>query len=393
MIASVLLSVTGASAETKQYDTGATDTEVKVGQTMPFSGPLSSYATIGKLQSAYVRMLNERGGINGRRITIQSLDDGYSPPKTIEQIRRLVENDGVLFTFMTMGTGPNNAIHKYMNNKKVPMLFVTSGAAKWNDRESYPWTTGWTRPYKKEAFELARFVLRTVKDPRIAILRQNDDLGRDFVDGFLEGLGADAEKLILKEVSYQVSDPTIDSQIVQLKTTGANVFFDVAVSKFAAQAIRKLSDIEWKPLHLLVSNSSSISGTLAVAGLEKSKGIVSSLTYKDPNDPQWASDRGVKDYLEFLRRYYPDGDVGDAFNALGYCGGGLLAYIVEKSGDQLTRANVMKVATTIDNLELPMLLPGVTVTTNSYQHTALSKGRLAEFDGTKWVLLTDERSQ
>jgi branched-chain amino acid transport system substrate-binding protein len=377
----------------KKYDTGASDTEIKIGQTMPYSGPLSSYSTIGKTEAAYFRMINESGGVNGRKITFLSEDDGYSPPKTVEQIRKLVEGDEVLATFNTMGTPTNSAIHKYMNMKKVPMLFVATGASKWNDPKEFPWTMGWPESYKKEGVEFASYLRRQVANPRIAILSQNDDLGKDFVAGFREGLGADADKLIIKELTYQPSDPTIDSQIVSLKASGANVFFDVAVSKFAAQAIRKSLEIEWHPLHLLISNSNSISGTMAVAGAEASKNIVSTLTYKDVNDDQWRSDSSVAEYLSFMKRYYPEGNIADSFNVYGYSAAQLLVQVLKQCGDDLTRANVMRQAANLRNVRLPMLLPGIVIDTSADDYAVLAQSRLARFDGERWVLMDESAAK
>jgi ABC-type branched-subunit amino acid transport system substrate-binding protein len=371
----------------KKYDAGASDTEIKIGQTMPYSGPLSSYATIGRIEAAYFRMINENGGINGRKINFLSEDDGYSPPKTVEQIRKLVEGDEVLATFNTMGTPTNSAIQKYMNIKKVPMLFVATGASKWNDPKQFPWTMGWPESYKKEGMEFATYLRRQVANPRIAILSQNDDLGKDFVAGFREGLGADADKLIVKELTYQPSDPTIDSQIVTLKASGANVFFDVAVSKFAAQAIRKSHEIEWHPLHLLISNSNSISGTMAVAGAEASKDIVSTLTYKDVNDDQWRSDPSVVEYLAFMKHFYPEGTIADSFNVYGYSAAQLLVKVLAQCGDDLTHANVMRQAANLRDVRLPMLLPGIVINTSADDYAVLAQSRLARFDGERWVLI------
>jgi branched-chain amino acid transport system substrate-binding protein len=354
---------------------------------MPYSGPLSSYSTIGKIEAAYFRMVNENGGLNGRQIKFLSEDDAYSPPKTVEQIRKMVEGDEVLATFNTMGTPTNSAIHKYMNSKKVPMLFVATGASKWNDPKNYPWTMGWPESYKQEGKEFALFLRRQVADPRIAILSQNDDLGKDFVAGFREGLGEDASKLIVKELTYQPSDPTIESQIVTLKASGANVFFDVAVSKFAAQAIRKAYEIEWHPLHLLISNSNSISGTMAVAGADASKGVISPLTYKDVNDDQWRSDQSVADYRSFMKRYYPEGNIADSFNVYGYSAAQLLVQVLKQCGDDLTRANVMRQAASLKDVRLPMLLPGIVINTSADDYAVLAQSRLARFDGDRWVLI------
>jgi ABC-type branched-subunit amino acid transport system substrate-binding protein len=377
----------------KKYDTGASDTEIKIGQTMPYSGPLSSYGTIGKLQSAYFKMLNEKGGIGGRKINFISVDDAYSPPKTVEQIRRLVESDGVLLTFNTMGTPTNSAIHKYMNNNKVPMLFVAAGASKWNDPKRFPWTMGWPQSYREEGKEFARYVLRTVSDPKIAILSQNDDLGKDFVAGFKEELGAKAEKLIVKELTYQPADPTIESQIVTLQSSGANVFFDVAVSKFAAQAIRKAHELSWHPLHLLISNSSSIAGTMAVAGLDASRGIVTSLTYKDVEDDQWKKAPDVIEYLAFMKKEYPEGNVSDLFNAYAYAAAHIMQRVLEQCGDDLTRENVMRQAASLKNVALPMLLPGIVVNTSADDYAVLKDSRLAQFDGQRWAIIDGEKGR
>jgi branched-chain amino acid transport system substrate-binding protein len=396
---SIILAVGLAIATTsptfaqKKYDAGASDTEIKIGQTMPYSGPLSSYSTIGKLESAYFKMLNDMGGIRGRKINFISVDDAYSPPKTVEQIRRLVESDGVLLTFNTMGTPTNSAIQKYMNINKVPMLFVAAGASKWNDPKSFPWTMGWPQSYREEGQQFARYILRTVSDPKIAILSQNDDLGKDFVAGFKEALGEKADKLIVKELTYQPADPTIESQLVTLQASGANVFFDVAVSKFAAQAIRKAREISWRPLHLLISNSSSIAGTMAVAGLEASKDIVTSITYKDVEDDQWKKDADVIEYLDFMKKEYPGGDVADLFNAYGYAAAHLMQKVLEQCGDDLTRENVMREAANLRDVKLPMLLPGIVINTSAVDYAVLKQSRLARFDGKRWAIIEDDKSQ
>jgi branched-chain amino acid transport system substrate-binding protein len=396
---SIILAVGLAIATTsptfaqKKYDAGASDTEIKIGQTMPYSGPLSSYSTIGKLESAYFKMLNDMGGIRGRKINFISVDDAYSPPKTVEQIRRLVESDGVLLTFNTMGTPTNSAIQKYMNINKVPMLFVAAGASKWNDPKSFPWTMGWPQSYREEGQQFARYILRTVSDPKIAILSQNDDLGKDFVAGFKEALGEKADKLIVKELTYQPADPTIESQLVTLQASGANVFFDVAVSKFAAQAIRKAREISWRPLHLLISNSSSIAGTMAVAGLEASKDIVTSITYKDVEDDQWKKDADVIEYLDFMKKEYPGGDVADLFNAYGYAAAHLMQKVLEQCGDDLTRENVMREAANLRDVKLPMLLPGIVINTSADDYAVLKQSRLARFDGKRWAIIEDDKGQ
>lgn len=376
-----------------KYDKGASDTEIKIGQTMPYSGPLSSYGTIGRLQSAYFKMLNDKGGIRGRKINLVSVDDAYSPPKTVEQIRRLVESEGVLLTFSTMGTPTNSAIHKYMNTNKIPMLFVAAGASKWNDPKNFPWTMGWPQSYREEGQQFARYVLRTVPDPKIAILSQNDDLGKDFVSGFKEELGAKSDRLIVKELTYQPADPTVESQIVTLQASGANVFFDVAVSKFAAQAIRKAHELSWRPLHLLISNSSSIAGTMAVAGLDASQNIVTSITYKDVEDDQWKKDADVTAYLDFMKKNYPGGDVADLFNAYAYASAHVMQKVLEQCGDDLTRENVMRQAANLKDVKLPMLLPGIVINTSPDDYAVLKQSRLARFDGKRWAVIEDDKSQ
>jgi ABC-type branched-subunit amino acid transport system substrate-binding protein len=393
LAAGLAIAVAEPASAQKKYDPGASDTEIKIGQTMPYSGPLSSYSTIGKLEGAYFRMLNESGGIGGRKINFISVDDAYSPPKTVEQIRRLVESDGVLFTFNTMGTPTNSAIQKYMNINKVPMLFVAAGASKWNDPQHFPWTMGWPQSYREEGQQFARYVLRTVADPKIAILSQNDDLGKDFVAGFKGELGEKADKLIVKELTYQPSDPTIESQVVTLQASGANVFFDVAVSKFAAQAIRKAHELSWRPLHLLISNSSSIAGTMAVAGLEASKDIVTSITYKDVEDDQWKKDPDVAEYLEFMKKEYSGGDVTDLFNAYAYAAVHIMQKVLEQCGDDLTRENVMRQAANLKDVKLPMLLPGIVINTSADDYAVLKQSRLARFDGKRWTMIEDDKSQ
>jgi branched-chain amino acid transport system substrate-binding protein len=387
------IAATSPTLAQKKYDAGASDTEIKIGQTMPYSGPLSSYSTIGKLENAYFKMLNDKGGIRGRKINFISLDDAYSPPKTVEQIRRLVESDGVLLTFNTMGTPTNSAIQKYMNIHKVPMLFVAAGASKWNDPKNFPWTMGWPQSYREEGQQFARYVLRTVADPKIAILSQNDDLGKDFVAGFKEALGEKADKLIVKELTYQPADPTIESQVVTLQASGANVFFDVAVSKFAAQAIRKAHELSWRPLHLLISNSSSIAGTMAVAGLEASKDIVTSITYKDVEDDQWKKDIDVVEYLEFMKKEYPSGDVTDLFNAYGYAAAHLMQKVLDQCGGDLTRENVMREAANLKDVKLPMLLPGILINTSADDYAVLKQSRLARFEGKRWTMIEDDKGQ
>jgi branched-chain amino acid transport system substrate-binding protein len=369
----------------KSYGPGVSDTEIKLGQTMPYSGPASSYSTIGKAEAAYFAMINRHGGVNGRKITLISLDDGYSPPKTVEQTRRLVEQEGVLADFNPLGTPPNSAIQKYLNEHRVPQLFVATGATKWGDPQHFPWTMGWQPTYQTEGHIFARYILDHVPDARIGVLYQNDDYGKDYLKGLKDGLGDKAKKLIVLESSYEVTDPTIDSQIVSLQASGANVFYDVTIPKFAAQAIRKSYDIGWKPLHLLNSVSASVSAVAKPAGLEKTAGVVTLLYLKDPTDPQWHNDQAYKDWLAWMKEYYPDGDLTNAFNVYGYTVAQTMVQVLKQCGDELTRENIMKQAANLD-LHLPMLLPGVKVSTSPTQFFPIREMQLARFDGTIWHL-------
>ena len=374
------------AAAQKKYAPGVSDSEIKIGQTMPYSGPASSYGTIGKAEAAYLKMINEQGGVNGRKINLISLDDGYSPPKTVEQVRRLVEQEQVAFTFNTLGTPTNTAIQKYLNDRKVPHLFVATGATKWGDPEHFPWTIGWQPTYQIEGHIFAKYILQHRPNAKVAILFQNDDYGKDYLKGLKDGLGDKAAKLIIKEVSYETSDPTIDSQIVSLQDSGADVFYDVTIPKFAAQAIRKTYDIGWKPLHLLNSVSASVSSVLEPAGVDKSTGIISLLYFKDPTDPQWKSDQAYKDWLAWMQKYYPEGDTTDAFNVYAYNVAQGLVQVLKQCGDDLSRENVMKQAANL-NLELPMLLPGVKVSTGPKQFFPIREMQLAKFDGKIWQLM------
>jgi branched-chain amino acid transport system substrate-binding protein len=377
-----------AAAAEKAYGPGVSDTEIKLGQTMAYSGPASAYGTIGKAEAAYFAMINQQGGVNGRQITLISLDDGYSPPKTVEQTRRLVEQEGVLLDFNPLGTPPNSAIQKYLNDKQVPQLFVATGATKWGDPEHFPWTMGWQPTYQTEGHIFAKYILDHQPDARIGVLYQNDDYGKDYVKGLKDGLGDQAKKLIVLEASYEVTDPTIDSQIVSLQSSGANVFYNVTTPKFAAQAIRKTYDIGWKPLQLLNSVSSSVSAVLEPAGVEKSTGVLSLLYFKDPTDPQWHQDKAYLDWLAWMKKYYPDGNLADAFNVYGYTAAQGMVQVLKQCGDQLTRENIMKQAASLD-LHLPMLLPGVTVSTGPTQFFPIREMQLARFDGKIWKLFGD----
>jgi len=370
----------------KKYDPGATDTEIKVGHTNPYSGPASAYGTIGRSEAAYFKMINEQGGVNGRKINFISLDDAYSPPRTVEQVRKLVEEEQVLLLFQTLGTPPNSAIHKYVNAKKIPHLFVATGATKWGDPEHFPWTMGWQPNYQTEAHIYAKYLLQNKPGARIAVLYQNDDYGKDYLKGLHDGLGNQAEKMILKEVSYEVTDPTVDSQIVTLKSSDADTLFIIATPKFAAQAIRKTYDVGWKPLTFLNNVSTSVTATLQPAGLEKSIGLVTVLFYKDPSDPQWNNDLAVKDWRVWMKKYYPEGDINDGLNVFGYAVAQSLIQVLKQCGDDLTRENVMRQAANLKNFEIPMLLPGIKINTSPTDFYPIEQQQLARFDGKRWVL-------
>ena len=341
-------STSGALAQ-KKYDTGATDTEIKIGNIMPYSGPASAYGVIGKTEAAYFKKINAEGGINGRKINFISYDDAYSPPKTVEQARKLVESDEVLFIFNSLGTPPNSAIHKYMNAKKVPQLFVATGATKWNDPKGHPWTMGWQPNYQSEARIYAKYILKQMPNAKIAILYQNDDYGKDYVKGLKDGLGAKAASMIVAEESYETSQPTIDSNIVKLKSTGADVFFNVTTPKFAAQAIKKLNEIGWKPTHFLNNVSASIGSVMKPAGFANGQGIISSAYLKDTSDPQWKDDAGMKAFDAFLVKYFPEGNRIDGSVMFGYTVAQGLVHVLKNCGDNLTRANIMKQAASIKN--------------------------------------------
>jgi branched-chain amino acid transport system substrate-binding protein len=360
---SIAMSASSATAQ-KKYDTGASDTEIKIGQTVPFSGPASAYATIGKAQAAYIRMINEQGGVNGRKINFIQYDDAYSPPKAVEQVRKLVESDEVLLTFQLIGTPSNAAVQKYLNQKKVPQLFAATGASKFTDPKNFPWTIGFNPNYQTEGRIYARYILTNYPNAKIGILYQNDDLGRDYVTGLKAGLGDRAASMIVAETSYEVSDPTIDSQIVQLKTVGADLVFDASTPKFAAQAIKKIADLGWKPVHILDINATSVGAVMRPAGLENSKGVVSVNYGKDPLDPTWKDDPGMKRYFAFMAKYYPDGDRDSSFNTYGYSTTQLLIEVLKHCGDELTRENVMKQATSLNGVQLDLALPGIVGSTS-----------------------------
>src|SRR5216117_2205925 len=365
---------------------GVTPTEIKIGNTNPYSGPASAYGTIGKVIAGYFKKVNDEGGINGRKIDFVTLDDGYSPPKTVEMVRRLVEQDQVAFVFQTLGTPTNSAIHKYLNQAKVPHLFVATGATKWGDPQHFPWTMGWQPTYQTEGHIYAQYVLRNVPNAKIGILYQNDDYGKDYVKGIKDGLGEAAKKLIALEQSYEVTDPTIDSQIVNLKNSGANVFYNVTIPKFAVQAIKKSHDIGWKPLHLLNNVSSSLGTVLKPAGLDASRGLITALYMKEITDPQWKNDKGFLEWVAFMKKYYPEGALDDQSNAYAYNVAILVTHVLKQCGNDLSRENIMKQAASLKNLELPLLLPGIKINTSATDFAPIEQEQLARFDGERWVL-------
>ena len=382
------LMATTAAAE-KKYGPGATDTEIKIGQTMPYSGPASAYGTIGKVETAYFKKINDEGGINGRKLVLLSEDDGYSPPKTVEQIRKLVEQDNVLFTFQTLGTPSNSAIHKYMNAKKVPHLFLATGASKWADPKNNPWTMGLNISYETEGQIYARYLLKNKPNAKVAVLYQNDDFGKDVLNGLKEGLGAAASKMIVAEATYEVTDPTVDSQILTLKGSGADTFVNITTPKFGAQAVRKAYDSGWKPLHIINNVAASVGAVLTPAGLDKAEGLITIEYYKDPTDPQWKDDPAMKEWVAFMAKYYPDGNLKDASNTYGYLAAQIMVQVLKQCGDDLTRENVMKQAANLKDLKLPMMLPGIAVNTSPTDYSPFEQAQLARFDGKQWVLFGD----
>jgi ABC-type branched-subunit amino acid transport system substrate-binding protein len=381
-------STSGALAQ-KKYDTGATDTEIKIGNIMPYSGPASAYGVIGKTEAAYFKMINDAGGINGRKIDFISYDDNYSPPKTVEQARKLVESDEVLFIFNSLGTPPNSAIHKYMNAKKVPQLFVATGATKWNDPKDFPWTMGWQPSYQSEARIYAKYLLKEKPGARIAVLYQNDDYGKDYLKGLKDGLGDKAASMIIAEESYETTEPTIDNHIVKLKSTGADVFVDLTTPKFAAQAIKKIAEIEWKPLHFLNNVSASVGSVIKPAGYENSQGIISATYLKDVSDPQWGNDPGMKQFLEFLAKDFPEGNKLDVFVETGYGVAQTMVQVLKQCGDNLTRENVMKQAASLKDFRTEVLLPGIKINTSATNFAPISQLQLEVFKGERWELFGD----
>jgi len=383
-LAAPFLSIGPARAE-KKYGPGVTDTEIKIGNTCFYSGPASSYGTIGKAETAYFKMLNDQGGVNGRKIVFLSYDDAYSPPKTVEQTRKLVEQDGVLLMLNPLGTPTNTAIQHYLNQKKVPQLFAATGASKWDDPKHFPWTIGWQPSYLSEGHAYAAYILANKPDGKVGVLYQNDDFGKDYLHGVTEGLAGKTAKIVAT-LSYETTDPTIDSQIIDMKAKGVDVFVNTAIPKFAAQAIRKAVEIEWKPLHILSGIGNSVAATLKPAGLQNAKDIVSDFFLKDPTDPQWKDDQGYKDWVAFMDKYYPEGDKSDVGNVVGPAFAQTFVQVVTQCGDDLTRENVMRQAANLHDFRVPMLLPGITINTSPTDFAPIKQIQMARFDGERWQL-------
>ena len=379
---------TGALAQ-KKYDTGATDTEIKIGNIMPYIGPSSAYGVIGKTEAAYFKKINAEGGINSRQIKFISYDDANSPPKTVEQARKLIESDEVLLILNPLGTASNSAIQKYMNEKKVPQLFVSTGATKWNNPKQFPWTMGWQPNYQSEGRIYAKYILKERPTGKIGILYQNDDYGKDYVKGIRDGLGAKADSMIIGEKSYETTNPTIDSQVVALKSQGADIFISITSPKFAAQSIKKVVELGWRPLFLLNGVAASTGTVMKLAGLENSQNIISATYAKDPTDPQWKDDPGIKNFDAFLSKYFPEGNPEDQFVMTGYNLAQTLVYVLKNCGDDLTRANIMKQAAGIKSLQLEGLLPGITITTSATDFAPIKNFQLRKFKGERWELFGD----
>jgi branched-chain amino acid transport system substrate-binding protein len=387
-VAILAATASGALAQ-KKYGPGVTDTEIKIGNIMPYSGPASAYGVIGKTEEAYFKKINAEGGINGRKINFISYDDAYSPPKTVEQARKLVESDEVLLIFNSLGTPPNSAIHKYMNAKKVPQLFVATGATKWNDPKDFPWTMGWQPNYQSETQIYAKYLLKEKPGAKIAVLYQNDDYGKDYLKGLKDGLGAKAASMIVMEDSYETSEPTIDSHIVKLKATNADVFVNITTPKFAAQAIKKIAEVGWKPLHFLNNVSASVGSVMKPAGFENGQGIISAAYAKDVSDPQWNDDPGMKAFLAFLAKDFPEGNKLDANIIVGYGAAQTMVKVLQMCGDDLTRENVMKQAASLKDFRTEILLPGIKINTSATDFAPISQLQLMRFNGEKWDLFGD----
>jgi branched-chain amino acid transport system substrate-binding protein len=378
----------GNAMAQKKYDSGATDTEIKIGNIMPYSGPASAYGMNGKAEAAYFKKINDEGGVNGRKINFISYDDGYSPPKTVEQARRLVESDEVLLIFNPLGTPGNAAIHKYLNAKKVPQLFVGSGASKWDDPKNFPWTMGWIPNYRTEGRIFAKYILKARPDAKIAVIFQNDDYGKDYLRGFKDGMGAKASLIVVEE-SYEVAEPTIDSHVVKMKSYGPDVLVSFTTPKFAAQTIKKVSELNWKPLQIVPSVSSSLGGVIKPAGIENAQNLISATYAKDATDPQWDDDPGMKAFHQFLEKYLPEASRADSSALVGYNTAQSMVEVLRRCGDVLTRENIMKQAASFRNFEQGGLLPGITVNTSPTDFAPIKQLRLMRFEGNRWQLFGD----
>ncbi|MBL0424947.1 ABC transporter substrate-binding protein [Ramlibacter alkalitolerans] len=385
MAAGAALGLLPIAKAQRHYDVGVSDTEIKIGQTMPYSGPASALGTIGRAEAVYFKIINDQGGIHGRKILFISLDDGYNPAKTVEMTRRLVELDQVLFLVGAVGTPSNSAIHRYVNQKKVPHLFLASGASKWNDPKNFPWTMGYSPSYRLEAGIYAKHILATRPNARIAVLYQNDDYGKDYLQGFADTLGSHAKRLIVAQASYEVTDPTVDSQIVTLQSSGADTFFNVTTPKFGTLAIRKAFDTGWKPTHYLNSVASSIGSVLKPAGLEKAIGLICATYGKDPSSPIWANDTDTKEFVALMRKHLPDLDPNDGLAVYGWSVAQLTVHLLKQCGDDLTRDNVMRQATNLRKVQLPMMTPGITVSTSPTDYALFDTMDLRRFDGKNWA--------
>ena len=386
LLALGLTSLVTAADAGAQTVVGVTATEIKIGNTNPYSGPASAYGTIGKALGAYFKKVNDEGGVNGRKINYITYDDGYAPPKTVEMVRKLVEQDQVALLFQTLGTPPNSAIHRYMNQQKTPHLFVATGATKWNDAKNFPWTMGYQPNYQTEGRVFAAHMLKNQPDGKVGVLYQNDDYGKDYLKGFEDALTEAGKKnLIVMKQSYEVTDPTIDSQIVNLKNSGATVFFNITIPKFAVQAIKKAHDIGWKPTHYLNNVSSSLSTVLKPAGLEASKGLITALYMKEVTDPKWRNDKGFLEWVAWMKKYYPEGALDDQANGYAYNVAILMTHVLKQCGNDLSRENIMRQAASIKDLELPLLIPGIKVNTSATDFAPIEQEQLARFDGEKWA--------
>jgi branched-chain amino acid transport system substrate-binding protein len=366
----------------------ATEAAIKLGNTAPYSGPASAYGTIARAEAAYFQMLNDQGGIQGRRIEFLTLDDGYSPAKTVEQTRKLVEQDDVLAMFSSVGTAPNISVQKYLNVRGVPQIFVSSGATRWNDPEHFPWTVGFNPTYELEGRLYAEYILQTKPNAKIAVIAPNEDAGKDYVRGFKAGLGEHIDQLV-SETTYLTADPTIDSQMVTMRESGADVFFAEATPKFAAQAIRKAASMGWKPLIILPSVSNSFSAVLEPAGIENSIGVVTGIYLKDPNDARWADDLALKDWFAWMKKYQPNASTGDLYNVQGYTAAQIMALVLKNCGGDLSRDNIIKQAKSLDGVAMPLLLPGIKIYTDPQNVTPIRQIQMARFDGKSWVLFGD----